>query len=77
MAIKPNKKGVVTGTKKKDKITWLSSKDWKRVLTVNAGAGNDVINFKKSKYKNKLNGDAGDDTIYGGTKICLCKHKSR
>ena len=38
--IKPNKKGVVTGTKKADKITWLSSKDWAKALTVNAGAGN-------------------------------------
>ncbi len=66
-AIKP-KKGKVTGTKKNDKITWVSSKDWKKALTVNAGAGNDVINFKKSKYKNKLNGQAGNDTIYGGTK---------
>ncbi len=58
----------VTGTKKKDKITWVSSKAWKKALTVNAGSGNDVINFKKSKYKNKLNGQAGNDTIYGGTK---------
>ncbi len=66
MAIKP-KNGKVTGTSKKDKITWISSKDWKKALTVNAGGGNDVINFKKSKYKNKLNGQAGNDTIYGGT----------
>ncbi len=58
----------VTGTKKKDKITWVSSKAWKKALTVNAGSGNDIINFKKSKYKNKLNGQNGNDTIYGGTK---------
>ena len=56
----------VTGTKKKDKITWVSSKLWKKNLTVKAGAGNDVINFKKSKYKNKLYGEAGNDKIYGG-----------
>jgi hypothetical protein len=56
----------VTGTKKKDKITWVSQKPWKTNLTVKAGAGNDVINFKKSKYKNKLYGEAGNDKIYGG-----------
>ena len=59
----------VTGTKKKDKITWVSSKLWKKTLTVNAGAGNDVVNFKKSKYKNKLYGEAGNDKIYGGKNI--------
>ena len=58
----------VTGTKKKDKITWTSSKPWKKNLTVKAGKGNDVINFKKSKYKNTLYGDAGNDKIYGGKK---------
>ncbi len=58
----------VTGTKKKDKITWVSSKAWKKALTVNAGKGNDIINFKKSKYKNTLNGQDGNDVIYGGTK---------
>ena len=42
MAIKPDSEGKVTGTKKADKITWLSSKDWKRALTVNAGAGNEA-----------------------------------
>ena len=67
--IKPNKKGVVTGTKKADKITWISSKDWKKALTINAGAGNDKIDFKKSKYKNKLNGQVGNDTIWGGTTV--------
>ena len=56
----------VLGTKKKDKITWVSSKLWKKNLTVKAGEGNDVINFKKSKYKNKLYGEAGNDKIYGG-----------
>ena len=67
MAIKPNKKGVVTGTKSNDKITWLNSSDWLKALVVNANSGNDVINFKKSKYKNKLNGENGNDSIYGGT----------
>ena len=52
MAIKP-KGSKVIGTKKKNKITWSSSKAWKKDLTVKAGAGNDVINFKKSKYKNR------------------------
>lgn len=61
---KPNKKGVITGTKKNDKITWASS--WKKKLTVNAGNGNDIINFAKSKYNNKLNGGKGNDVIYGG-----------
>ncbi len=56
----------VNGTKKKDKITWVSSKLWKKNLTVKAGAGNDVINFKKSKYKNTIYGEAGNDKIYGG-----------
>ena len=70
MALKPNKKGVLNGTKKNDKITWANSKDWKKAITVNAGNGNDVINFKKSKYKNnKLNGGNGNDIIYGGTNI--------
>lgn len=58
----------VTGTKKKDKITWTSSKPWNRALTVNAGKGNDIINFKKSKFKNTLNGQDGNDKIYGGKK---------
>ena len=69
MALKPNKKGIITGTKKADKITWLSSKDWKKLLTVNANAGNDKIDFRKSKYKNRLNGAAGNDTIWGGATI--------
>jgi Ca2+-binding RTX toxin-like protein len=68
MAIKPNKKGVVKGTKKKDKITWQNKKAWKKALTVNAGAGNDVINFAKSNYKNTINGQAGSDKITGGKK---------
>ena len=66
MPFKPNKKGVITGTKKKDKITWTSS--WERALTVKTGRGNDTINFKKSKYKNKLFGGSGNDKIYGGKK---------
>ena len=67
MAIKPKGKKV-TGTAKADKITWLNSKLWQKSLTVNGLGGNDVINFKKSKYKNKLNGGAGNDKIYGGKK---------
>ena len=58
----------VTGTKKKDKIVHTGKGAWKTTLTVNAGAGNDLINFKKSKYKNKIYGEAGKDTIYGGKK---------
>ena len=67
MAIKPKGKKV-TGTKKKDKITWTNSKPWKTNLTVKAGAGNDVINFSKSssKYKHKIYGEAGKDVIKGG-----------
>ena len=67
MAVKPDKKGKVTGTKNADKITWVSSADWKKALTVNAGAGNDTVDFKKSTYSNTINGEAGNDTIYGGT----------
>ena len=67
MAIKPKGKKV-TGTKKADKIKWTNSDAWEKALTVKAGAGNDIINFKKSKYKNNLYGDAGNDKIYGGTK---------
>ena len=52
MAIQPKGKKV-TGTKGKDKIAWQSTKPWATDLTVKAGAGNDVINFAKSKYKNK------------------------
>ena len=63
--IAPKGKKVV-GTKKKDKITWVSTKPWKKNLTAKAGSGNDVINFKKSKYKNTIYGDAGNDKIYGG-----------
>ena len=46
------KKNKVTGTKKKDKIVSTGKGIWKKALTVNAGKGNDVINFKKSNYKN-------------------------
>ena len=64
------KKKKITGTKKNDKITWVNKSGWKSALTVNAGNGNDVINFKKSKYKNnKLNGGNGNDAVYGGTNI--------
>ena len=67
-SFKPNKKGVVQGTKKKDKIVWSNSKEWKKALTVNALAGNDTIDFSKSKYKNKLNGGDGNDLVKGGSK---------
>lgn len=69
MALKPNNNGVVTGTAQKDTITWINEEEWLRALTVNALGGNDIINFKKSKYRNTINGGAGDDTIYGGTNI--------
>ena len=70
MALKPNKKGVITGTKNNDKITWTNSGLWKKPLTVNASDGSDVVNFKKSTYKNnKLNGGKGNDKIYGGSNI--------
>ena len=65
-SFKPDKKGKVKGTAKADKIIWTTSKDWAKAVTVNAGAGNDIINFQKSKYKNKLYGEAGNDSIYGG-----------
>ena len=58
----------VTGTAGNDKITWLSKSAWKKALTVKADAGNDIINFKKSKYSNKLYGGKGDDTITSGKK---------
>jgi Ca2+-binding RTX toxin-like protein len=67
MAIKIKGKKV-TGTKKKDKITWQNKKEWKKALIVNAGKGNDVIDFSKSKYKNTLNGQDGNDIIKGGKK---------
>jgi hypothetical protein len=56
----------VKGTKKKDSITWKSSSAKYKAISVFANNGNDVINFKKSKYKNKLYGQNGNDTIYGG-----------
>ena len=58
----------LVGTKKKDKIKWASYPILKRNLTVKAGKGNDVIDFRKSKYKNKLYGEAGKDNIKGGKK---------
>ena len=58
----------VTGTRKKDKIVSTGKGVWKKALTVKAGAGNDLIDFRKSKYKNTIYGDAGNDIIYGGTK---------
>ena len=66
-SFKPDKNGVVTGTNENDTIDWQNSKEWEKALTVNALAGDDIINFKKSKYKNKLNGQNGNDTIYGGS----------
>ena len=67
MAFKPDSKGVVKGTDKNDKISWVNSKDWQKALTVNALKGNDTVDFKNSKYKNKLNGNEGNDTLYGGS----------
>jgi Ca2+-binding RTX toxin-like protein len=61
------KKKKIKGTNSKDKITWVSKRGWKSTLTVNAGGGSDIINFKKSKYKNKLYGQNGNDKIYAGT----------
>ena len=58
----------VTGTKKKDIIISTGKGVWKKALAVNAGKGNDLIDFRKSKAKNILNGEAGNDTIYGGKK---------
>ncbi len=63
----PNNKGIIAGTAYNDIITWLSS--WKKTITVKGGKGNDSVKFKSSKYKNKLYGDAGNDTIYGGSNI--------
>lgn len=57
----------VKGTNGKDKITWQNKKAWKKALTVNAGAGSDIINFAKSKYNNIFYGEAGNDKITGGT----------
>lgn len=68
MAIKP-KGNKVNGTKKNDKINWSNTKPWKKSLTVYGLNGNDTIYFKKSKYKNKLNGGNGNDKIWGGTNI--------
>ena len=58
----------VKGTKKKDTITWKSSSAQYKSITVYGNNGSDTIDFKKSKYKNKLNGGNGDDSIYGGKK---------
>ena len=65
-AIKPNKKGIVQGTKKNDKIVWQNSKEWQKALTVNALAGNDTIDFRKSRFNNKIFGGDGNDIVYGG-----------
>ena len=62
---KPNKKGIITGTNKKDNIVWNSA--WQKSLTVKALAGKDTIDFRKSKFKNNLYGGTGDDKIYGGS----------
>ena len=56
----------VAGTKKKDKIVWQNKSAWKKNLTVNAGAGNDVIDFSKSGKNNILIGGKGNDTIKTG-----------
>ena len=64
-------KSVLTGSPSSDLIDvseFKSTSPKNKGVTINSGAGNDVINFKKSKYKNKLYGQNGNDTIYGGTK---------
>ena len=61
----PDETGVITATEEDDVITWVNT--WLQDITVYASLGNDVIDFKLSEYKNKLNGQDGDDTIYGGT----------
>ena len=53
----------LVGSKLKDKIKWANYPVFQRALTVKGGSGNDVINFKKSKYKNKLYGNNGNDKI--------------
>lgn len=62
----PNNKGNLFGSSKNDLITWETY--WNKTLNVYGKSGNDIINFKKSKYKNKLSGGNGKDTIYGGSK---------
>ena len=64
----PDTNGVLKGTGNSDDITWGNIWLWQRDLTVNAGAGNDYIDFELSRYKNTLNGEDGNDTIQGGTK---------
>ena len=54
----------ITGTKKKDKIVW--QKSWKKNLTVNSLAGNDTIDFTKSKKTNTFIGGKGKDIIKTG-----------
>ncbi len=60
----PDAAGVITATEEDDVITW--SDTWLKDITVYAGLGNDIIDFQLSEYKNSLNGEDGDDTIYGG-----------
>ena len=62
-------KNKLIGSKKKDTLKWANYPVFRRTLVVKAGAGNDIINFKKNKkYKSKLYGEAGNDKIYGGKK---------
>ena len=67
----PDKKGNITGSNSNDVFVWLRT--WKKSITVKAKNGNDYFNFKKSKYKNNLYGDNGNDTILGGSNIDLIK----
>ena len=61
MALAPNTKGQIKGTKGKDKIVWQNKKPWKKALTVDAGAGNDTV----SNYKDATSvfGKEGNDKI--------------
>lgn len=54
----------IKGTKKRDNIEWRNGRGYS--LDINAGSGNDIINFKANKQNSKLYGEAGNDTIFGG-----------
>ncbi|MBR6098744.1 hypothetical protein IKP85_03260 [bacterium] len=57
----------VTGSKGKDTIKWQNKSNWNKNLTVDAGAGNDLIDFTKSAKVNTFIGGKGNDTIKTGT----------
>ncbi len=53
------------GTKRTD--IFICIPKWaNKKITANGAAGNDYMNFKLSRKSNKLNGNNGNDTIYGG-----------